>query len=140
MREISFRGKRVDNGEWETGSLVRVRVGCHDERDYIADKMTGFHTPIIPKTIGEYTGLKANGTRIFEGDILGYSEHSEHFRYLNNVRFAVFYDNENACFSVERYVNGNYECTKRLAAFNPGEHLEVIGNIHDDVIVIEVKK
>ena len=56
-REILFRGKRADNGEWETGSLVSVRQGGIDERIFIADKMTGFNTPILSETVGQYTGL-----------------------------------------------------------------------------------
>ena len=71
MREILFRGKRLDNGAWETGSLVIVRMDCHDAQYYIADKMTGYHTPVDPSTVGQYTGLKdKNGKMIFEWDVV----------------------------------------------------------------------
>ena len=62
-REIQFRGKRADNGEWEIGSLVVTWRGLSDEGAFIADKITGYHTPIIPETVGQYTGLttKTNG-------------------------------------------------------------------------------
>ena len=61
------RGKRLDNGEWETGFLVILRMNTSNEEYYIADKMTGYLTPIDPASVGQCTGLK-NGIFTFEGE------------------------------------------------------------------------
>lgn len=70
MREILFRGKRVDNGEWVQGSLFVegtrfeiVRGTCNN----VGIEGVG----VIPETIGQFTGIvDENGVKVFEGDIL----------------------------------------------------------------------
>lgn len=64
MREIKFRGKRVDNGEWVYGGLATC--GEHafiviseiqiSESDNIYFSTTGIE--VDPATVGQYTGLK----------------------------------------------------------------------------------
>lgn len=73
-REILFRGKRVDNGEWVYGDLLQVpseSICSIADYEYGEGKPRGIHN-VIPSTVGQFTGLTdKTGAKIFEGDILG---------------------------------------------------------------------
>lgn len=124
MRKILFRGKRQDNGAWETGSLVIVRMGCHDAQYYIADKMTGYHTPVDPSTVGQYTGLKdKNGKRIFEGDICRNTKTGEIVSVQWHGTMAGF------VWSKQKDKSYLFDFGELFMVYD--KH-EVIGNIHDN--------
>lgn len=133
-----FRGKREDNGAWETGFLVIKRWDCSDERYFITDKMTGWHTPVIPETVGQCTGRKyANDKLLFEGDIVKwYSDYDDTWGYSHTAEYygVVVWNANDYCW--------NIKVNDELIPFNDYDWdiSMVIGNIHDNPELLEVKR
>ena len=61
MREILFRGKRIDNGEWITGGIFQQKADdVKDEVVYIIDNSSNdvdWTHRVIPETVGQFTGV-----------------------------------------------------------------------------------
>ena len=102
MREILFRGKRVDNGEWIEGSYLKANYHWHNHgihEDWIATNTiqnggwcnVRIKYAVVPETAGQFTGLTdKNGKKIFEGDILKIEyDDVEVVEYFHN-RFVPF--------------------------------------------------
>ena len=121
MREIKFRGKRLDNGEWLYGSLVIL-----NGRYFIFDDANRHE--VDPTTVGEFTGLKdKNGKEIYEGDVIRSPLSEDKTR-----PHRIFYHTGNAAF-MGALVDRKELCYLRLDQdWNYKFEKEVIGNIHDN--------
>lgn len=105
MREILFRGKRVDNGEWAYGFLTQMWAKYHIIDEY--NENVAYE--VVGETVGQYTGLTdKNDKKIFEGDI-------------------ICWDGEKIAYKIE-FIDG---CFAPFDCLSPYE-CRVIGNIHDN--------
>ena len=128
MRDILFRGKRLDNGEWVEGDLVHSAYKIGDTCVGTYGSSLGMHQ-VDPSTVGQYTGLKdKDGKRIFEGDIIQYYE-----RQLDGkdtpVCDVVAYTEGG--FAVKSYFLNNWLWDSVHGNIQLRD-VEVIGNIHDN--------
>ena len=143
MREILFRGKRIDNGEWVEGFLLKecnyATCSWNLAIEYKTDRFGKFAydvAEVVTETIGQFTGLTdKNGKKIFDGDILPIEDEI--------VAVVIFQD---GCYRLEEYglrgtwtESGFDECgggwgfieCEPIDWYTIGA-MEVIGNIHDN--------
>ncbi len=127
MREILFRGKRVDNGEWVEGdSLIHSMYKKGDVCIGVVEGM-GIHS-VLPETVGQYTGLTdKNGKKIFEGDIIFCSQEINGNFIDRHIEFG-FVEMKHGAFGLHRK-QGWYRPFKDWLE---DYEYEIIGNIHDN--------
>ena len=139
MREILFRGKRVDNGEWVIGDGIHYPKSQNWKGTCWIDGMqerANDWVQVVPETVGQYTGLTdKNGTKIFEGDIVEIVtvDRKEKRKFVVEIGECLETNEEVCCYAVYHRFFG----TPITFPINHIDLTEVIGNIHDNPELIE---
>ena len=131
MREIKFRGKRVDTNKWIYGYYFESNgksyiAEVHPETEYYDDYDVVEN--VVNESIGQYTGLKdKKGVEIYEGDILQ----------LDEISYPVLFEDGGFQIKTSTSQGNSFAIQERVKKF------VVIGNIYDNPELleeIEVKK
>lgn len=134
MREILFRGKRVDNGEWVEGYFIQKGsqtfiasypyfTGKVHETSWLEFCFGGF-IEVIPETVGQYTGLTdKNGKKIFGGDIIVINK----FEKGKTKKFRVEFDD--GIFGIRLSANAYDSTIIPLRSF---DYIEIIKGEEND--------
>ena len=153
MREILFRGKQEDNGEWVYGAYYHQTEFYGDDCDYhyiisscdeLEDNMMCFDG-VIPETVGQYTGLAdKNGKKIFEGDIVNAVIVRDLGGGTENRQETgiIAYDKIGMIGLIEKYAGtipvwSDFFQELTLSGCISDFWFEIIGNIHDNPELIE---
>jgi uncharacterized phage protein (TIGR01671 family) len=150
IMQREFRGKRADNGEWIAGDLLHdYWIGSNKflpfSIRYEINGVYSFPIEVIPETIGQFTGIvDKSGVKIFEGDIIQYSEHPKYL--LKSFIAAVSYKDYLASFGYLKLgLDENGYEQPLIHFFSEIDEFEedvlpfikVINNIHDNPELIQ---
>lgn len=151
-REIVFRGKLVDNGEWVKGYFFKWPCVSWKELSCVIVPVIGLEngiaeqTIVDPATVGQWTGLiDKNGKKVFEGDILQFGErrlvvwwNGEAFQWQAksvlgyNLIYYTIYDDTDWTNIDLGWIYAEVPSTGKMAT-------EIVGNIYDNPELLEVQ-
>ena len=145
MREIKFRGKRLNDGEWIYGYLA--------DEDYInnINEIAQPSEEVARDTVGQYTGLKdGKGKEIYEGDVVNtyvcFTNEDEEVLQFWRVGEIAFANGGFALTNCTNYDNqaltikSDMQPSKKTRNSFPAYRSEIIGNIHDNPELIPNKQ
>ena len=140
MKRINkFRAKRLDNGEWVCGSLIKGYIDGEPDMAFITPglpwpaKTEGLYTAMMvrvdPNTIGQFTGcLDKHGKEVYEGDIVdawSAGSHCTHgLIHFASCRFFILLNGDSGPLGPWNLAPSQYT--------DLDEHLEVVGNVIDN--------
>lgn len=134
MREIKFRGKRIDNGEWVYGGFYQDSDGFPFIIEHIENE-GHFFVGVHPDTVGQFTGLlDKNGVEIYENSNLRFVDKWEWYRSSNPFPSQEKYDailNDHVKYPYEERTVSLPEDYDWLLSSEIQQYWEVIGSIHD---------
>lgn len=135
MREIKFRGKRIDNGEWVYGFYA---YKAESNKHYILVETSGEHCPsyfteyeVDPATVGQYTKVKEQtpehkeGREIYEGDVV---------RCYGGERCQGYWQFDKV-FTIHDITN-----PFSMMDLTEIEYCEILGNIYENPKLLEASK
>lgn len=149
MREVLFKAKRLDNGEWVEGVPVDVTPLICFTSDSVKQEVVmvkgGFAdwgmprgiegAKVDPSTVCEFTGLTdSEGKKVFEGDILEFSDENEGYEWTGRVEFG----NPNGAYTWGWqlvWMGGEKPNADTLLWFDmeeSGTYSNVVGNVYDE--------
>ena len=144
-REIKFRGKRVDNGEWVYGNYIKASNGIQEIHAILPIGETiDVIIEVLPESVGQFTGLKdKNRVDVYDLDIVeGIFEVSKPATYHGSEMFTEYkvYGNviySNSGFAVFNQRKGSARNAWVYKSLSNIKEMKVIGNIHENTELLE---